>query len=525
MLLRQFSVSVLLLAVLLAAALTSCGRHSVRGLSASSVILDPAPRPRMDVQRIIAARAALVHETCPAGVNRANFEALRGMLDGQLARLAEGKRVSQLPDQSKNAIADAQVVDDGSGGFSLTWSYRNAGDYDQNGEVNISDLTPLGINLGKTSTGPGWSKAQVADGDGNGLISIADITPIGANFFAQIAGYYIYSSASEDGPWTSLGQVEFADGAAGNTRSFSYDLGASPPAFLLISPYDASGLDWQRGPDTQPALVQLGSDTPQGESTITSSGGTLAADSGGVLSGLNVSVPSNAFDIDTQVAVSSNDGSVTPLFGTQASPLIQLSTDYGTTFNQPLELSVPFSKDPNAVPVPYYIDADSELHVCDITSLDMDAGVIKFNTWHASSFVVLNAILNDPGADMCDTKFDPGEDGFQVDDGGSQYNLAGESLGMCAFASWYYRAHRKKGEAPLYKSFTKVVGGRKGQQIIATRAYNSAGRGIDDYIGFLKWQWKLPDSQEWWVIQAAMLNAALHLEEAAKKGKSAPRAQ
>ncbi|MEZ5337575.1 MAG: PKD domain-containing protein [bacterium] len=76
----------------------------------------------------------------------------------------------------------------------LFWHYYNQGDYDQNGEVNISDLTPLGIHL--KESGP-WSPASiqgVVDGDGNNEINLADITPIGANFGARISLYNLYAS-------------------------------------------------------------------------------------------------------------------------------------------------------------------------------------------------------------------------------------------------------------------------------------------------------------------------------------------
>ncbi|MCB1218246.1 PKD domain-containing protein [bacterium] len=78
--------------------------------------------------------------------------------------------------------------------FGLFWHYYNQGDYDQNGEVNISDLTPLGIHL--REAGP-WSPASiqgVIDGDGNGEINLADITPIGSNFGARISSYNLYAS-------------------------------------------------------------------------------------------------------------------------------------------------------------------------------------------------------------------------------------------------------------------------------------------------------------------------------------------
>jgi len=76
------------------------------------------------------------------------------------------------------------------------WYYFNQGDYDQNGEVNIADLTPLGAHFG--ATGPFEWRTDLAciDGDDNGELNIADITPLGNNFGNSLDGYRVYYSFS-----------------------------------------------------------------------------------------------------------------------------------------------------------------------------------------------------------------------------------------------------------------------------------------------------------------------------------------
>ena len=75
----------------------------------------------------------------------------------------------------------------------LSWDEKNVGDYDNNGEVNVADITPLGINLGKSRTdAANVDEFDVVDGDGNGLITVSDITPIGANYGNAISGYTVY---------------------------------------------------------------------------------------------------------------------------------------------------------------------------------------------------------------------------------------------------------------------------------------------------------------------------------------------
>jgi hypothetical protein len=76
----------------------------------------------------------------------------------------------------------------------IQWSHLNPGDYDQNGAVNISDLTPLGLHFGATGPFNSNSVQWVVDGDHNGEINLADITVIGQNFGNEVAGYDVYAS-------------------------------------------------------------------------------------------------------------------------------------------------------------------------------------------------------------------------------------------------------------------------------------------------------------------------------------------
>lgn len=74
------------------------------------------------------------------------------------------------------------------------WYYVNPGDYDQNGEVGIADLTPLGANFNDEGPFEVGDARMMIDGDGNGVINIADITPIGANFGNHIDSFAVYGS-------------------------------------------------------------------------------------------------------------------------------------------------------------------------------------------------------------------------------------------------------------------------------------------------------------------------------------------
>lgn len=91
----------------------------------------------------------------------------------------------------------------------IKWPYVLRGDTDQNGEVGLSDLTPIGMHYGEavpTLDDPsfvwinplaGIGRSRAADADGDGEVSIADLTPIGAAFGWKAAPTFeVYGSLS-----------------------------------------------------------------------------------------------------------------------------------------------------------------------------------------------------------------------------------------------------------------------------------------------------------------------------------------
>jgi hypothetical protein len=208
-------------------------------------------------------------------------------------RLPDGIRsASAAPSGADNAVFDLSAVLIDSSGNSLTpedisagaevsgvrldWTERLIGDYDQNGEVNVGDITPLALHWqksvnyddpalhggferwpsgdpeddgtgaassvgartptsaserashgrplqedgGKTAaaTGPdpgsGAANWRLArvDGDGNGEINIADITPIAAHWLESSDGYRLYRKAPSESGFTAL---PYAGGSGG----------------------------------------------------------------------------------------------------------------------------------------------------------------------------------------------------------------------------------------------------------------------------------------------------------------------
>ncbi len=106
----------------------------------------------------------------PEGVEAALFWRIKGELS-RLLQENEGLKFTQAPPSSSgNVVEDLEIIDEGGGTFTLTCSYRNVGDYNQDGRVNIQDITPLARHFFHTNNDP---LDNVIDGTGDGTINIA----------------------------------------------------------------------------------------------------------------------------------------------------------------------------------------------------------------------------------------------------------------------------------------------------------------------------------------------------------------
>jgi len=108
------------------------------------------------------------------------------------------RQSSKLPQGAAGAVPDLVGAENGTSGFDLSWGYYSTGDYDQNGEVNIADLTPIAGRFKQSAVdGDRDGLDRLLDGDGNTEINLADITPIASNFHNLVAGYRVFRA---DGP-------------------------------------------------------------------------------------------------------------------------------------------------------------------------------------------------------------------------------------------------------------------------------------------------------------------------------------
>ena len=283
------------LLALLLAALCSCG-----GSPAAPLARPPAPAPAELAAQLNTALQALGRD--PA------------------------KLVLAAPTGAENAVFDlrAEAFDpDGAGPLEmvavrLSWTERLVGDYDQNGAVNVGDLTALsqfwlqkvyylppppgGVPwVPDTSQLPDppelqWRRARV-DGDANGEINAADVTPLARHFGEQLSGYRIYRRAVGESEFQLLTEPDNPASPLSIARVKAFPPGQnfpdpfSPVRYLFqdttvagfanyeyyVAPYDAHTA--QEGPRSesrfvavainQPPVVALTANPSKGQAPLT----------------------------------------------------------------------------------------------------------------------------------------------------------------------------------------------------------------------------------------------------------------
>jgi hypothetical protein len=106
---------------------------------------------------------------------------------------AESRSVKDAPDDNLSKTT-LEFID----ASSTFWYYYSTGDYDQNGETNIADLTPLGRHFGKTGPFAESSVLSVIDYDSNQVINISDITGIGIGYGSTVKQYNFFESLNHE---------------------------------------------------------------------------------------------------------------------------------------------------------------------------------------------------------------------------------------------------------------------------------------------------------------------------------------
>src|SRR4030042_3590585 len=111
----------------------------------------------------------------PDGVDPVLFEQLKMALEQALLARGNNRAVSAPPTGNNNRVDPLNYhIEEiaGTDHYVLTWRYRSLGDYDLDGEVSITDVTPLAIHFGElVSEHP---ESAHIDGSGNEEIDHSD---------------------------------------------------------------------------------------------------------------------------------------------------------------------------------------------------------------------------------------------------------------------------------------------------------------------------------------------------------------
>jgi len=215
----------------------------------------------------------------PFGADRQVFAALKEELRAALLGGA-ARRAAAAPNSPLSRVTDLRMWDNGDSGATCRWTYRNQGNYNQDSQVTVSDLTPVGQHYDKGEDAPDWVLARQADGSDDGLVTVSDITPIGQFFNAAVDSYALEVNTlpSPTSGWTEVARVPFADGLIalpGGPRQFVVDL-ADPVIgrFYRVVPLFEETFGYTPGIAGEP-VEYTGAEQP-----VFSVGGTCFAESG-----------------------------------------------------------------------------------------------------------------------------------------------------------------------------------------------------------------------------------------------------
>ena len=149
------------------------------------------------------------------------------------------KWVSTPPRGEANRVDDLAISDNGDGTFTLSWHYRNLGDYDQDGTVAVEDIIPLAEHFGETYEPEDTNCIQaVIDGSGNGRIGIEDITPIAMHFAAEVEHYAIEGAEEEAGSYELVNEILQDTGSGDGRLEYSAIIESPAALWHRVVPYD-----------------------------------------------------------------------------------------------------------------------------------------------------------------------------------------------------------------------------------------------------------------------------------------------
>jgi PKD repeat protein len=143
------------------------------------------------------------------------------------------RTASSPPTGDCNKPQGLEIAPDGIGGWELTWPFCNHGDYNQDGKVDVSDITPIAVHFGESN--------QTIGGDGSAAVGVGDVTPIAQHFGTELAGYLIETAPETTGPYSELARVPLGElKAEAGTLIAHLPLSLLDDSYYRVTPSDAS---------------------------------------------------------------------------------------------------------------------------------------------------------------------------------------------------------------------------------------------------------------------------------------------
>ena len=156
---------------------------------------------------------------------------------------ADGKGVAKAPAAPANAVSLSGNID-AENMVHLSWTELNKGDGNNDGIVNISDLTPLAANFNETAR-PEDPASLLADYNSDTAVSILDLTVLAAFFGTDLDGYNVEYKESGAADWTRIppqgagdvtllrGDLFDSPGASDGPLEWSFDYGPIEGTFTF----------------------------------------------------------------------------------------------------------------------------------------------------------------------------------------------------------------------------------------------------------------------------------------------------
>ncbi len=171
------------------------------------------------------------------GVEAEIFSLLKDELARQLNSnyiLEKNQRVVSIPPRGDaNQVDDLTITETDGTTITLSWSYKNRGDYNQDGTVDIQDISKLAQHFLHVSSATGGEETDpediVIDGNADGRVNIGDVSTLARNFFTNCAGYKILGTDIDGLSFTDIDFVPFSE-ATGKENgwakfSFTFEVG------------------------------------------------------------------------------------------------------------------------------------------------------------------------------------------------------------------------------------------------------------------------------------------------------------